>query len=99
MIKSAPVIQTAAKKYIVPSTPTNWVKSGKHLRMVNENNDKSAIQNDTPNSFILGGITSAMTTYGSDEMPHVEKNEMDENATMGIQLKALTSQFHILSVM
>lgn len=80
--------QTPANKKKHPCIPNKSLRSGKHFKMMNENDDNRVIQNETPNSLMLAGINSAITMYGKDEMPHVDRKTMDEKLTIGIQLNA-----------
>lgn len=98
-MNNAPDKQTPENRYIAPCNPIQSMSSGKNLRIMNEHNDKTAIQNDTPNSFKFCGITSPITVYGRVEMPNVARKMIIAKLIIGIQLNASTLKFHCLNTL
>lgn len=84
----APATQIAENRNIDPCNPSEAIKRGRNFNVINEHNDSSVMQNDTPKSFKLCGITSPIIVYGSVVIPIVPRNIMIENETIGIQLNA-----------
>lgn len=87
-MNNAPAAHIEENRNIDPCNPSESIKSGKNFRVINEHNDSSVMQNDTPKSFKFCGITSPISVYGKVVIPNVPKNIMIENETIGIQLTA-----------
>lgn len=80
----APDRQTPENRNIDACNPIDSIKFGRNFKIINEHNDKSAMQNDTPNSFKFCGIISPIKMYGSVLMPIAAKKMIVEKATIGI---------------
>lgn len=87
-MNNAPAAQIKENKNDPPCSPNESNRSGKNFKVINEHNDNSVMQNDTPKSFKLCGITSPIIVYGKVVIPIVPKNIIIENETSGIQLIA-----------
>lgn len=67
--------------------------------VTNANNEITILQNVTPKSLTLSGITSPMTVNGSVKIANAAVKRTNEKLTIGTQLNASTLYCHDFSIM
>lgn len=85
------MIATPANMNMVPWNANISYKNGMYFVVRNELNQTRNPQNETPKSFILSGIISAITKKGNVSTAQDAMNIVNETLATGIQLTVSTS--------